>query len=608
MTQRPYVLMGIVAKTNEFLTLCIYSRGNQDVNHKLWFHIHIINNVFMMRILLSCLLAVVSLCVLHAQPANDSCADPITIAIDEVVSFTTVDATTDGPSGPNHATSFGDPNDSIPADVWYFFVAAETGVLEWSNCSTADYDSRMAIYSTNDACDASEDNLLATNDDGATCDNNTGAVIFPVVAGSGYVLRMGGFANDTIPVTTGSGTVVLTVVDGPANDFCTAAIPVQLGEDQAFTTIDAITDGPAHDNNPCFQFGVNTATNDIWYTFTPPITGAVEWTTCGTATFDTRLAVYNPGSACPPASDDLFACNDDGGGCANFTSQLVFNVEAGETYLLRLGSHASESGTGSFDLVSTTPIDPPVNDDCGDAIAVPIVSFEIAETFDSITSGTTLGGTFINEGYQFSNCLNNQNGGEFSDVWYTFETLGNEELEIQFGVDTDGDNAAEIFFIDLFDSCMERVDTLAFPVNCTFTDADNLEVSTFFNGFPLGQNEVYYLRITTRLTSDAPGDFFFQLIGDIITDVEEQDFASELTLFPNPTTDEATVRFSLDEATQVEARVFDMLGRSVRNLDLGNLPGGNQQFSIETADLPAGVYSLQLSNGRGQQNLKFVKN
>lgn len=561
----------------------------------------------MSRLLLSCLLAAVSFCILHAQPANDNCADAIAIEIDSVVAFTTIDATANGPSGPNHASSFGDPNDSIPADIWFTFVAPMSGVVEWSNCGTADYDSRMAIYTADDACDASDDNLIASNDDVAGCDINTSAVIFPVADGTTYVLRLGGFANDTIPITTGSGTVQLTVVNGPQNDFCANSIPIQLGMDQAFSTVDAITDGPEHDNNPCFLFGVNTATNDIWYTFTSPFTGAVEWTTCGTATFDTRLAVYNPGSACPPASDDLYACNDDGGGCELFTSQLSFNVTVGETYLLRLGSHASAVGTGSFDLISTTPIDPPVNDDCGDAIAVPIVSFETAETFDSVTFGNTLGGSFILDGYQFSNCLGNQNGGEFSDVWYSFETLGNEEVGLQFGVSGDNDNAAEIFYVDLFNNCMEMVDTSAFPFTCVTTDADNFDVETFFNGFPEGQNEVYYIRVTTRLTSDAPGSFFFQLIGDIVTDVEEQDFATDFSLFPNPTTNEATVLFSLEEADRVEASVFDMLGRPVRNLDLGQLPGGAQQFTLETAGLPTGVYSLQLSNGRGRQNLKFVK-
>jgi hypothetical protein len=562
----------------------------------------------MFKILLSCLLAVVSICVLHAQPANDNCADAIAITIDAVTDFTTVDATVDGPSGANHEASFGDPNDSIPADIWYTFVAPMSGVVEWSNCGTADFDSRMAIYEVGVACDASDDNIVASNDDVTGCDDNTSAVIFPITDGTTYVLRLGGFVNDTIPVTTGSGTVILTVVNGPQNDFCSNAISIQTGMDQQFTTVDAITDGPEHDNNPCFQFGVNTATFDIWYTFTSPFTGAVEWTTCSTATFDTRLAVYNPGSACPPASDDLLGCNDDGGGCDNFTSSLVFNVVVGETYLLRLGSHAEESGTGSFDLISTTPIDPPMNDDCDNAVPVSIVSFETAESFDSITIGTTLGGGFINDDYQFSNCLTNQNGGEFSDVWYSFETLGNEEVGIQFGVDGDNDNAAEVFFVDLFDNCMERVDSSIFPVNCVITDADNLDVETFFTGFTLGQNETYYIRVTTRLTSDAPGSFFFQLIGDIVTDVEEQDFASDFSLFPNPTSNEATVRFSLDEADHVEASVFDMLGRPVQNLDLGQLSGGAQQFTLETAGLPSGVYSLQLSNGRGQQNLKFVKN
>jgi hypothetical protein len=174
----------------------------------------------MSRLILSCLLAIVSFCVLQAQPANDNCADAIAIEIDSVIAFTTITATANGPAGANHESAFGDPNDSIPADIWYTFVAPMSGVVEWSNCGTADFDSRMAIYAVDAACDASDDNLVASNDDVTGCDDNTSAVIFPVADGTTYVLRMGGFANDTIPVTMGSGTVQLTIVNGPQNDFC----------------------------------------------------------------------------------------------------------------------------------------------------------------------------------------------------------------------------------------------------------------------------------------------------------------------------------------------------------------------------------------------------
>jgi hypothetical protein len=559
----------------------------------------------MKQFLLLCSFLTLTTFSLFAQPANDACTDAIAIAIGEVVDFTTIDATTDGVK---HPTCLG-TNDSILLDVWYTYTATSDAVLRWSNCGTADFDSRIAVYNAATACDASDDNLVACNDDGpAACSAAffTSELLFAVTAGQNYVLRMGGYAGDDGIAAFGSGTVVLTeVANVPSNTFCANSIPLELGAGQAFSTLNALTDGPDHAGSPCFGFGSITAVSDIWYTYTPDFTGFVEWTTCNMADFDTRLAVYNPGSACPPLSEDLYACNDDGGGCSGFSSEMIFGVIAGETYLLRLGGF-SGSGTGTFDLLMVTPPDPPVNDDCADAIPVELITVDQADELTFLTTGTTISGTFVSENYQFPVCLENQDGGEFADVWYSFETLGNTEIGLQLLPTGEGEVPATSFYLDIFASCDARVDTSVIMNSCILTDEVNSFAIETMTGLPEGENITLYVRVTTRLTSDIPGGFAFQLVGEIVNDVKELTVAEDLKLFPNPVEGQAMVQFSLSEATVMTASVTDLLGHRVQEHQLGTLSGGTQQFELDTQNLPAGIYLLQLNSGKAQQSIRFV--
>ncbi len=559
----------------------------------------------MKKLLLICSLVFMAAFSLLAQPANDDCANAIAVNIGDVTEFTTVDATNEELL---HLSCFG-ANDSIMLDIWYTFTAPEDAVLRWSNCGTAEFDSRIAIYNTTSACDAADENLIACNDDGPTAcsaDFFTSEVLFAVTAGQDYVFQLGGFAGDDGIAAMGAGTIALTQVENiPANTFCANAAVVELGTGQAFTTVNALTDGPDHDGSPCFGFGSITAVSDIWFTYTPDFTGFVEWTTCDLVDFDTRLAVYNPNSACPPLPEDLYSCNDDGGGCSGFSSELIFAVVAGETYLMRLGGFDG-SGSGTFDLTMVTPPDPPVNDDCASAISVDLISAEQADELTFLTEGTTISGTFINENYQYPICLTNQNGGEFSDVWYSFESLGNSEINLQMLATGEDEVPATNFYMDVFASCDNQVDTSVILNSCVVVNAENSFVSQIMTGLPEGENITYFIRITTRLTSDVPGSFAFQLVGDIISDTKDPILAQDLELFPNPVKNQATVRFTLTDSRKVNAYVTDVMGHQIQTHQLGLLSSGQQQFNLNTNELPAGIYFLKLSSGSAQQTLRFV--
>ena len=550
---------------------------------------------------------------LTAQDINDDCANAIEVVLDVATTFSTVDATNAGPVVTGCGGFSPAENDSIPADLWFFFTSTEDATYSWSTCGTAAFDSRMSVYTGTDACAVSNDDLVQCNDDGAGCAASESTLVFTVTTGMTYVLRLGGFADADTPVTTGAGTVILTKLNVPANDACVNAITVMLGTNQQFDTGNATTDGPDHSgDNPCFQFASLTIANDIWYTFTPDFTGTAQWTNCADATFDSRMGVYQPGSACPPLPDDLLGCNDDGPSCPaqTFRSEMFFDVVAGETYLLRLGGfNAGEAGLGAFDLINNSPPEPPANDDCANAIETFILTPAEADDFDDVQGGTTIGATSADENFVDPPCLEAEGfnpGGLWGDVWYTVQTQGNDSLQMR--IFSDGTEPGIEFFMDAFANC---TDTLAAPVagTCFRIDDDaNLGRRSTITGLPSGENITIYIRVSSRLTTQTPGSFGFQLVSAISTSTRAELQVEDLKLYPNPVSELLTVSMNLPEGTNLEAQVFDLLGRNVLSRNLGNLPGGQQQFDFNTGSLAAGVYSLRITDGHASTAMKFVKN
>jgi hypothetical protein len=131
-----------------------------------------------------------------------------------------------------------------------------------------------------------------------------------------------------------------------ANDACAAATPVTTGT-TTFSTVGATTDGP-QEPNCSFCCGDAQVNQDIWYTFTAPCTGTATLSMCGTASYDTKVAIYS-GSGCPTQDGTAIACDDDfcstGG-----PSQVSWAATSGATYKIRIGGYLTATGSGSFNL------------------------------------------------------------------------------------------------------------------------------------------------------------------------------------------------------------------------------------------------------------------
>ncbi len=275
-------------------------------------------------------------------PANDNCADAAWVAAGVEVTGSTALATPDGSVG--CVTSTG-------GDVWYKYRPTTTGTVRVDTCSSS-FDTVVSVHS---GCGGTQ---LACNDDFncGTGSSLQSSVSLTMTAGTTYWIRVGGYQNNTgnykLHVTGGGGIVP------PINDDCQNRAGIGLGA-SPFSTVGASTDGPTH--AACNFFGNNQITNDIWYNYPSQCDGHLQISTCGTAAWDTKIAVYS-GNNCVSLDTRLLACSDDD--CGNQTD-ITIPVTAGSFYTLRVGGFNGATGTGTLVLTCIPPCIADYNNDGG---------------------------------------------------------------------------------------------------------------------------------------------------------------------------------------------------------------------------------------------------
>jgi hypothetical protein len=300
----------------------------------------------MYRNLLAALAAWLLSSVSSAQHTADTCFTALTVT-DGTHLFDTTGATESGvlaeglppyaPGMPNTGCEDlnGEPDD-LHRDVFLKWTAQDTDSYTLSICSTATYDTKIALYSFSCAFPAP----IACNDDFAGCTNFTTTLnATGIVAGVTYYVQIGGFDN----LAAGSGSLNISADNGgvgpPPGDTCADAV--------------SLPDGPGvigFDTSTYTMSGVNPGCGgsdpgDLWYEWAPDVPGTWIVSTCDMASFDTRLAAW---SAC---GGNLILCNDDDPSCAGFTSTLVLLGQSPSTSIfLQVGGFNFGVGTGALEI------------------------------------------------------------------------------------------------------------------------------------------------------------------------------------------------------------------------------------------------------------------
>ncbi len=316
--------------------------------------------------------------VLDAGLPNDNCASATTVSTGTYIG-TTCGATIDGTASCGIST--GSP------DVWYAFTPNCNASLILDTCGSS-YDTVLSVLS---ACGGAE---LACNDDciGGACAGFTQSCMsVAVTSGTTYRIRVSGYLGS-------SGNFVLHVgLAAPVNDTCANATQIIPG---TYTggTCGGTVDGAA-------SCGSSGASNDVWYSILPGVTGLARLDTCGSG-YDTVLSVH---TACPGTAANQVSCNDDDnwsyGPCPlTLGSTVNAPVIAGNTYYVRVAGF--NGSVGNYTLHYT--LDPIGNDTCENATPVAYISYPYNNT-----GATTDGPTEANCLFCCGDLQVNQ------DLWYT---------------------------------------------------------------------------------------------------------------------------------------------------------------------------------------------
>ncbi len=268
-------------------------------------------------------------------PENDDCANA-GVAVVGSNPFDTANSTTDGPNPTD--PSCGAFGGGFFNDVWFTFTGPSTGNFLFSTCA-AGWDTRLDIY---DACGGV---LVGCNDDAdsGAC-GLASEVTIPCVSGTAYTVRIGGYGAGNF----GSGNLDISLVDGGGGGgtglTCDNPLPLAAG-DNAFNRAGATVDLDFAGYCDMGPYGTETNWNCQFFAFSPTESGHYVFSTCGLATHDTRLSIT---TTCDVTS--VVACNDDGAGCAGFTSIMEADLACGTSYIVAVGGYTGTTALGAGTL------------------------------------------------------------------------------------------------------------------------------------------------------------------------------------------------------------------------------------------------------------------
>lgn len=109
---------------------------------------------------------------------------------------------------------------------------------------------------------------------------------------------------------------------------------------------------------------------------------------------------------------------------------------------------------------------------------------------------------------------------------------------------------------------------------------------------------------STSLTNGGCGEAVIGGCQIVFSGVEEI-AETELTVFPNPASDFATVNFDINENQDLQVSVYALTGQLVNRIDRFEAYAGNNKLEINVGDVPNGEYIVVLRSGDYQASTKL---
>ena len=129
---------------------------------------------------------------------------------------------------------------------------------------------------------------------------------------------------------------------------------------------------------------------------------------------------------------------------------------------------------------------------------------------------------------------------------------------------------------------------------------NDFDYSSYTQQHPLAGGDLRWYwagqQVLTRMVFDASAGL-----------KENKSVSSIGGLYPNPTTGQTTVSYSLENSSTVSVKVLDITGKLVYSANEGTKSEGSHKLSIDASSFNSGVYYVTLTTEEGQLTQKLIK-
>ena len=128
----------------------------------------------------------------------------------------------------------------------------------------------------------------------------------------------------------------------------------------------------------------------------------------------------------------------------------------------------------------------------------------------------------------------------------------------------------------------------------TYTNADLLQAG--LKGYPMGDLNWYpEEKSNWEATGESATLWAALKSGTLPTGIERNEIQNtQLSVYPNPTTNTMNVQFELTGGSNVELNIYNLIGMKVMSKDLGYRMNGSHRVTLDKGNLTSGMYILQL--------------
>lgn len=258
-------------------------------------------------------------------------------------------------------------------------------------------------------------------------------------------------------------------------------------------------------------------------------------------------------------------------------------------------------GTQSFSVTFNTPIAGVrnatlslMNNDLDETL----YSFAIQATAATVEINLQGNSVNIADGSTAVSASNNTDfgmvmGGVALSKLFTIQNTGNGTLTVS-GITIGGANAADFTLMN----------SPSFPMTLVGGASQSLNVQFLPSALGTRSAEI---NVNSNDADESAYNFKVQGEGIVNTGIAAAaTHLQQVSLFPNPVKDEATLLLSLESAQSVTIYVYDLLGKQAVPVLEKNMQAGENTAQINTSDLKNGVYFIEVVAGGKSQNIKML--